>query len=75
MNAYVSIIRNNKTIAYATSQSPWKHEKKGNETKENHKRHEKTAMEREVAEMPKIAEAEMLVNEWIHEMPEICTWI
>ena len=26
-------------------------------------------------EMPKIAEAEMLVNEWIHEMPEICKWI
>ena len=37
---------------------------KRNQTKENHKRHEKTAMERgEVAEMPEIAEAEMLVNE------------
>ena len=48
---------------------------KQNETKENYKRHGKTAMEREVAEMPEIAEAEMLVNEWIHEMPEICTWI
>ena len=26
-------------------------------------------------EMPKIAEPEMLLNEWIHEMSEICKWI
>jgi len=26
-------------------------------------------------EMPEIAEVEMLVNEWIHEISEICKWI